>query len=106
MGRLSRGTGALLIMLALFFDFILDPLFDLFTAGLLGGMMVNVIATPVFWLILKPRGIDMFAFGSGYGAGTLATLILESMPEINILPSWTVRMVTLVIQEGAFRGGL
>jgi len=106
MGRLSRGTGALLVLLAVFFDFVLEPLIDIFTLGLLGGMITNVVAIPVFWLMLKPRGIDLFAFGQGYGAGTFVTIILESMPEINLLPTWTVRIVTLVIKERAFGGGL
>lgn len=87
-----------LLLLALFFDLVLDPLFDLLTVGIGGGIITNAVATPVFWLLLNHHGVSLF--GSAYGTGSFATLIVESLPEINILPMWTWRIAMICIKEG------
>ncbi len=84
-----------MIAVAVFFDFILDPLFDLLTLGF-GGFIPDIIATATFWLWLRMHGVSFFGKNT---PGSLATIAVEAFPEINLLPTWTLRIAMLTLRE-------
>ncbi len=92
-----------LILVAVFIDFILDPLIDLLTFGI-GGLVVDFGAAFLFHHWLDRYQVQLY--GPKNRAFSVATTVLEGLPEINILPMWTIRIVMLIMRDRATNGGV
>jgi hypothetical protein len=101
MKRKLRGLEAPLILVAILFDFVLDPAVNVLTFGF-GGWIVDVIATLTFKIWLEKHGVLLF--GKLNRVASIAVTALEATPEVSWLPWWTVRIIILIARDVATNG--
>ena len=93
---MSTTSGGLMILFAVFVDFVLDPFLDVISFGLL-GFLADLLAAFVFSIWLMQYGVSLY--GGTYALGSLGTTVIEGLPVASIFPVWTIWIVRIVFNE-------
>ncbi len=63
---------------------------DLFSIVPVLNIVTDIIAAGLLFMIGEAEGINIFS--SDNIGGTLATMLVEAIPGLSIIPAWTIRV--------------